>query len=271
MRSVLHLSDLHFGRVDRSSLKPLLRAAWEIGPDLVAVSGDLTQRARRSEFREARSFLSSLPLPQIVVPGNHDIPLYNPVLRFLMPLKRYKRFISGDIAPMYVDEEVAALGVNTTRSLVAKGGRINITQVESICRHFSRLERGQTRIIVTHHPFDLPEGYSTVNLVGRSRMAMEKFARCGIDLFLSGHLHITHTGNTARYMIPGFSALVVQAGTVTSTRGRGELNSFNLIRIDPPGIEVETHTWRPGALAFARSRSSHFMKTEKGWVPADSI
>jgi len=267
----MHLSDLHFGRVDRAMLQPLLLAAWEIKPDLVAVSGDLTQRARRSEFREARAFLSSLPLPQVVVPGNHDIPLYNPVLRFLKPLERYKRFISGDIAPMYIDEELAVLGVNTTRSLVAKGGRINVTQVEGICMHFSRLGREKARIIVTHHPFDLPEGYSAVNLVGRSRMAMESFARCGVDLFLSGHLHITRTGSTARYMIPGFSALVIQAGTVTSTRGRGELNSFNLIRIALPEIELETHTWRPGTGTFARSRVAYFRNTGQGWVPQEQV
>lgn len=263
----MHLSDLHFGRVDRAMLQPLLLAAWEIKPDLVAVSGDLTQRARKAEFREARDFLGSLPLPQVVVPGNHDIPLYNPVLRFLKPLARYRRIISGDIAPMFIDEEIAVLGVNTTRSLVAKGGRINITQVENICMHFSRLEGEQTRIIVTHHPFDLPEGYSSVNLVGRSRMAMENFARCGVDLFLSGHLHITCAGNTARYRIPGFSALVIQAGTVISTRGRGELNSFNLLRIAPSEIQLETHAWQPGTGIFARSQASRFRRTGQGWAP----
>lgn len=269
MRSILHLSDLHFGRVDISLLQPLVTSAWRIRPDLVAVSGDLTQRARVREFRQARDFLGSLPGPQVVVPGNHDIPLYNPVLRFLMPLARYRRYISSDIAPAYIDKEMAVLGVNTTRSLVARGGRINIAQVQNICRHFSPTGRSPLRIVVTHHPFDLPEGYSNIHLVGRARMAMEFFARCGVDLFLSGHLHVTRTGNTARYMIPGFSALVIQAGTGISTRVRGELNSFNLIRLMPSEISVEAHTWRVDSGTFLPVRTMRFVRTEQAWVPRE--
>ena len=269
MRSILHLSDLHFGRIDKSLLNPLVAAAWRIGPDLVAISGDLTQRARVREFKQAREFLDSLPQPQVVVPGNHDIPLYNPLLRFLVPLARYRRHISKDTAPGYVDGEMAVLGVNTTRSLVARGGRINIAQVLNICRHFSLLGRGRIRIVVTHHPFDLPEGYSHIHLVGRARMAMEHFARCGVDLFLSGHLHITRTGNTARYMIPGFSALVIQAGTGISTRIRGELNSFNLVRVKHSEISVEAHTWQIDSGSFLPVRTTRFSRTERQWEPIE--
>jgi 3',5'-cyclic AMP phosphodiesterase CpdA len=73
MRVLVHLSDIHFGRVNPSLLAPLVKTINEIEPDLVAVSGDLTQRARSHQFREARAFLDSLPQPQIIVPGNHDI------------------------------------------------------------------------------------------------------------------------------------------------------------------------------------------------------
>lgn len=247
-------------------LKPLAAAIWEIMPDLTAVSGDLTQRARAREFREARVFLESLPVPHIIVPGNHDVPLYNPFFRFLLPLARFTRYISSNLSPLYVDDEIAVLGANTTRSLVAKGGRINIGQVDNICRQFSLLRKEQIKIIVTHHPFDLPEGFSNINLVGRSRMAMENFAECGVDLFLSGHLHLALTGNTARYRIPGFSALVITAGTVVSTRGRGELNSFNLIRIALPDLSIETYAWNPYLKRFLPSGIQHFResKNEEG-------
>src|SRR5215216_6264140 len=118
MRRIVHLSDLHFGRVNPDLLGPLTRTVRELEPDLIAVSGDLTQRARSHQFQEARSFLDTLPKPQIVVPGNHDIPLHNVFARFVEPLTKYKRYITEDMQPTYEDEEVVIVGVNTARSLV---------------------------------------------------------------------------------------------------------------------------------------------------------
>jgi 3',5'-cyclic AMP phosphodiesterase CpdA len=266
MRTIIHLSDLHFGRVDQPTLQPLILAVSAMKPDLVAVSGDLTQRARVEQFKAARSFLNALPGPQIIVPGNHDIPLYNPVLRFSRPLSRFQRYITNDLAPTYLDDEIAVLGVNTARALVIKGGRVNSQQVASIYEQFYRLRGQQTKIIVTHHPFDLPEGFADIDLVGRARMAMENFGKCGVDLFLAGHLHVTHTGSTARYKMTRYSALVIQAGTATSTRGRGELNAFNLIRITPPQISIETHIWQPDRYKFALSQTMHFRRSKDGWI-----
>src|SRR6267143_7245922 len=107
MRTLVHLSDLHFGRVDERLIDPLISAVTEINPDLVAVSGDLTQRARSHQFREARAFLDALPQPQIVVPGNHDVPLHNLFTRFLQPLYKYRRYITNDLQPFFTDEEIA--------------------------------------------------------------------------------------------------------------------------------------------------------------------
>src|SRR5712691_1839723 len=120
MRTLVHLSDLHFGRVDEQLISPLISAVTEINPDLVAVSGDLTQRARSAQFEQARAFLDSLPQPQIVVPGNHDVPLHNVFIRFLWPLHKYKRYITDDLQPVYVDDEMVVVGVNTARSFVFK-------------------------------------------------------------------------------------------------------------------------------------------------------
>ena len=117
MRTVVHLSDLHFGRTDDAVIQPLVSAIREIAPDVIAVSGDLTQRARREQFRAARAFLDRLAAPKIIVPGNHDVPLYDVFRRFLRPLARYRRYITGDLQPFYGDEEIAVLGINTARSL----------------------------------------------------------------------------------------------------------------------------------------------------------
>ncbi|MGA9341965.1 MAG: metallophosphoesterase family protein, partial [Rhodanobacteraceae bacterium] len=214
MRTIAHLSDLHFGRVDETLIEPLVACVNRIGPDLIAVSGDLTQRARSAQFREARAFLDRLAAPRVVVPGNHDVPLHNVVTRSLLPLVRYRRHVSDDVEPFYADDAIAVLGINTARSLTFKGGRINRGQLERMRTQFAPLGETVTKIIVTHHPLDLPEGHGARDLVGRARLAMTAFAECGVDVLLAGHLHVGHSGNTAtRYRIAGHAALVVQAGT----------------------------------------------------------
>lgn len=266
MRKLVHLSDLHFGRVDYGVVEPLIATVNEMKPHVVAVSGDLTQRARSHQFVEARKFLDALPEPQIIVPGNHDVPLYNFVARFTQPLTKYRRHITDDLEPFYADEEVAILGINTARSLTTKYGRINERQIEAIRSRMCSYKDEMTKIIVTHHPFDLPEGHDQRELVGRAELAMQALASCGADVLLAGHLHVGHTGQTAkRYRIEGHSALVISAGTATSTRSRGESNSFNLIRINHPYIKVERYSWQSEPGRFAPSFSESFEHTKEGW------
>ena len=269
MRTLVHLSDLHFGRVDPVLLAPLAQAIAGLQPDLVVVSGDFTQRARTAQFRDAAQWLSTLPQPQLLVPGNHDVPLYDVFRRFLAPLDRFHRWIEDDPFPWYEDAEIAVIGVNTARSLTFKGGRINAEQVAEVARRFHALPESVTRIVVSHHPFDLPDGAEATDLVGRADMAMEAFAGCGVDLFLSGHLHRSHAASTAsRYLIEGFAALVFQAGTATSTRGRGEANAFNTIRIGTSAMSLEAWMWDPARGRFqAAARESFDYLHGRGWAP----
>jgi 3',5'-cyclic AMP phosphodiesterase CpdA len=269
MRTVVHLSDLHFGRTDPRIITPLSETVRRLSPDLVTVSGDLTQRARSHQFRAAKAFLDTLPSPQIVVPGNHDIPAHNLLARFLQPLDKYKALVTGELQPVYADEEMIVIGVNTARSLTIKGGRINDEQIAAIQEKFRHLDEAVTKIIVSHHPFDVPEGFDEDDLVERADVAVRVLAQLGVDLFISGHLHVSHTGHTAkRYRISGHSALVVQAGTATSTRSRGEANSFNVLRINHPRITIERLVWQAQSQIFDLSSSEHFHHTADGWMPA---
>ncbi|MBA3961086.1 MAG: metallophosphoesterase [Chthoniobacterales bacterium] len=268
MRKLLHLSDLHFGRVDNSLVEPMVTMAQSLAPDLVVVSGDFTQRARRTQFRAARIFLDRLPMPRLVVPGNHDIPLWDVVRRFASPLGRYRRYITDDLAPFYHDEEMAVLGINTARSLTRKYGRINALQIAHAGEVFAGITSGVTKVVVTHHPFDLPPG-SHSHLVGRAAMAMQGLAAAGVDLILSGHLHLQHTGlTTKRYRIKGYSALVAQTGTTISTRGRGEANSFNFITIEREAISIASHLWSPEQRQFLANPVARFVRSAEGWRPA---
>ena len=267
MRTLVHLSDLHFDRVDESIIEPVIKTVTALEPDVVVVSGDLTQRARSHQFQEAREFLDALPSPQIIVPGNHDVPLHNVFARFFQPLDKYKRYITDDLTPFYSDEEVAILGINTARSMTIKDGRVNEEQIAAIRDRLCPFGDEITKIIVTHHPFDLPEGHDERDLVNRAQMAMEAIANCGADVLLAGHLHVSHTGHSsARYKIAGHSALVVSAGTATSTRHRGESNTFNVIRVKHPFINVERLAWQPERGEFAPSSTEHFRHTDEGWT-----
>jgi 3',5'-cyclic AMP phosphodiesterase CpdA len=167
----------------------------------------------------------------------------------------------------YADEEMVVVGVSTARSLTIKGGRINQEQVARVREKLCSFDDEMVKILVTHHPFDLPEGYSDRDLVGRARMAMAGLAECGADMFLAGHLHVTYSGQTAkRYNIQGHSALVVQAGTAASTRGRGEANSFNVIRLNHPNISVERLSWNSESVSFGIASEEQFQHSSDGWV-----
>jgi 3',5'-cyclic AMP phosphodiesterase CpdA len=267
MRTIVHLSDIHFGRVDSRLVAPLVSTIHTVAPSLVAISGDLTQRARRSEFQEARAFLDQLHFPMLVVPGNHDVPLYNIASRFLNPYGRYRRYLERDLAPVYQDIEMVAVGLNSARALPLRGGgRLNEAQVTLAAARLMSAPPDAIKVVVTHHPFDLPEGHGDEHLIGRSNMAMQQLAAAGADVFLAGHLHVSHVGHTAeRYQIAGHSALVVQAGTL-STRGRGELNTINVLRLARAHITIERYRWDESRQAFQSSWTGTFQRTSDGWL-----
>jgi 3',5'-cyclic AMP phosphodiesterase CpdA len=268
MRRVVHLSDVHFGRTRPVLVAATLEAVRRIDPHLVAISGDLTQRARRTQFQEARAFLDQLPSPQLIVPGNHDVPLYNVLERFLDPLGSYRRFITRNLRPVHLDEEIAVVGLNTTRSFTIKDGTIRPPDLRHACATLLRAGTGVVKIAVAHHPFEYPDNASTRRQKAAAIRALEALARAGADVFLTGHLHVSYAGHTAvRYRIAGRTAVVIEAGTATSTRGRGEANSFNVLRVDHDSIAVERWQWDPRRGAFAVADVQLFDRSPQGWNP----
>jgi len=248
MARIAHLSDVHFGAHDPAIVAGV--EAWLTAerPDLVVVSGDWTQRARREQFREAAAFLGRLRgagLNVLGVAGNHDVPLYDVVHRFIRPLARYRRYIDAQLCPWFENERIAVLGINTARSLTFKDGRINEAQMAIIRDRFAAVGEARTRILVTHHPlFAMPigEAEGMTEAVGRHEGALAAVADAGVHLLLAGHFHRSFAGSARQMVERAGPALVVQAGTATSTRIReGEAQSFNLIdaaRNDRVGVRV---------------------------------
>ena len=269
MRTIAHISDLHFGREERRAVEGLLADLGDRAPSLVVVSGDLTQRARRREFAAARDFLGRLPFPKIVVPGNHDVPLYNVVNRFARPLQRYREYITDELSPTYIDEEIAVLGINTARSLTWKGGRISHRQIAEVRAKLCPVPPSALKIAVTHHQFIPPPGKSAGDLVGRAMLALEALEACGVDLLLAGHLHLGYTGDVrATHRTATRSMVVVQAGTAVSTRGRGEANSYNFLTIDRGHLTVAVRSW--DGTRFSTTRTVHYAKSGNEWRRGDA-
>lgn len=259
MRTIAQISDLHFGREIGAVVESLLASLAQHRPDLVVVSGDLTQRARVAEFAEARRFLDRIALPKLIVPGNHDLPLYNVVGRLLRPMRNYNRFIGPLDQPegFYNDGALAVLGLNTSRRLSRKNGRLSIDQIASIKRVFAAVAPETFKAVVTHHPFAGPAGDTRIALAGRADAALSALAVAGVQLLMSGHHHVARTSEWVDAGT-GRTLLIVHSGTAVSTRVRSnDGNSYNIIRIDPGGVTVRILECVRGNGFEARKESRH--------------
>ena len=261
MRSIAHISDLHFGRHDPRKVDALVASLDKNRPDLVVISGDLTQRARRTEFAEAGQFLDRIRRPIVVVPGNHDVPLYAVHQRFLQPFTKFDRFITAarGADSCFADSDLAVLGLNTARRLIWKGGRVSHDQMDTIRRMFANLPDSVWKVLVTHHPLASVEGEPVIELAGRAKLAVRAVADAGVHMLLSGHHHRAVAGGVEPKLVLNGSVLVVHAGTAVSTRTRhAEGNSYNLIRLSPARAEITVMEWAEPVFEPARTASYAF-------------
>jgi 3',5'-cyclic AMP phosphodiesterase CpdA len=270
MRTIAHLSDIHFGRTDPAVVEGCARDVNDLKPSLVVMSGDFTQRARAGQYRAAMEFMRRLPQPQLVVPGNHDIPLFNLFDRFLWPMRNYHKYVTRDMRPFHVDDELMVIGINTARSFTLtpdgfwKDGRISEEQLLDIKLRACDLPPNVFKVVVTHHPFIPPPGERVHGTVHGARRALDQFEQCNIDLLLAGHLHMGYSGDVrTHHEATKRSILSVQAGTATSTRRRSEPNAYNMITINPEQVTIQVRAW-DGA-RFADAARTHFSRLDGVW------
>jgi 3',5'-cyclic AMP phosphodiesterase CpdA len=271
MARLIHLSDLHFGAHDPPLVEAVEQRAHDIKPDLVVISGDFTQRARTEQFQEACEFLERLRdagHEVLAVPGNHDVPLYDVLRRFLSPLTRYTRFVDDTLCPLHEIPGATVLGINTARSLTFSDGRISHEQMDFIRDTFERADPKSMRILVTHHPlFALPVGENVARAVGRSELALDAIGDAGVDMLLAGHNHQASIHSARDLVTRAGGALVIQAGTATSVRLREQPQSFNRIDIDGDSATVTIESWDGSQFApqdaqrFVREGGDHWRIT----------
>jgi len=267
VRLIAHLSDLHFGRERRSAVAALQAELQALAPDLVIVSGDLTQRARAKQFVAARDFLCALPGPTLTLPGNHDLPLYDVPRRAFDPLGMYRRFIARDLCPYFYDDELAVLALNTATASAWREGRVTAAQADLVRERFRDVPAAAIRILVTHHPLLGQAAGERGNTVAGRDAVLAAAADCGADVFLSGHTHVEHAaavdlqrGGTSH------SVLALEAGTAVSDRTRGAGDSINVLKTSATVIELEVRTCRDGLCT--PTMHARFARTSSPWQAA---
>jgi len=265
MRTIAHISDLHFGRIDPPVAEGLVRDLAGQAPSLVVVSGDFTQRARRSQYEQAAAFLKRLPVPQLVVPGNHDVPLWDVVRRFLNPLGRFRQYITGNLCPIFRDEQMLVLGINTARSFTQKSGWISERELQQIQRLTCEAPPELMKVVVTHHPFIPAPRDPDGDIVLGASSALDRLEQCGIDLLLAGHLHLAyHDDIRSHHKSLKRSVLSVQAGTATSTRRRHEPNAYNWLTLSRDRVDVEVRIWN--GKEFEKSLVTRYERNNHIWT-----
>jgi 3',5'-cyclic AMP phosphodiesterase CpdA len=260
MTRILHLSDIHFGAVDDRLVDPFLDLAHRLNPDLCVVSGDLTQRARGSQFRAAHAFLARLPGPILVVPGNHDMPLHNLAVRLLAPFTGYARVLGHDLEPQVRLPDAMVQGVNTANPLVWKAGRLRSASLTRLTDAFAAAPPGLWRIAVMHHA-PVPAADGTPADIADPVGTLAALARAGADIVLSGHTHMPHTG----FAETAAGVLFLQVGTAISTRLKTGTNDFALVTLKPGEVTVESWLSPPGQPGFTPGPTQAYVHPGPTW------
>lgn len=262
MPVVAHLSDLHFGAASDDLAESLLADLDTLAPDVVVVSGDLTQRARRGQFAHARAYLDRIPGPVLTVPGNHDLPLFDVPRRVFDATGRYRHYVGDDIDPVLTLPGMVLIGLGTMAAWRWKAGHATAEQADAVRRVLAATSASSWPLLVTHHPV-LPPRLS--GLAGRTRL-VEACARGGVAVLLAGHTHVA----SSRVVSLGReatapTAVSVVTGTATSTRVRGTPNGYSVLRLDParvPGARLDVELREPSGSTWSTTCTSTFR-----WAP----
>ncbi|MCA9131758.1 MAG: metallophosphoesterase [Planctomycetales bacterium] len=277
---ILQISDLHFGSPYVEEVgEAALRSAHRLQPDLLVVSGDLTQRARREQFAAARDYLERFPqVPRMVIPGNHDVPLYDVARRLRDPHRLYREIISRELNTVLQVNGTVLVGLDSTapRSAISNG-RIHSWQLDFCQQAFAQAPKDATKIVVAHHHFAPAPDYLHDSAMPKARRAINRFTELGVELIMGGHLHRAYIGNSLDFY-PGEhrdrGIIIVQSGTTTSRRGRGreqEKNTFNLIELGNETIKITHYLYFDAEHGFIANSRHEFRRHASANPPSSAL
>lgn len=267
---ILHLSDPHFGTNPADVTAALLAEAQRLAPDLIILSGDITQRAREEQFQAAARFIEQLPpVPRLIVPGNHDIPLFDIRRRICAPHERFTRILSTEVASSLEVGDIQVIGFNSAPPWRHINGELSAQKVEQVLAEYAHV-RVSFRICVFHHPLDVRRFQDRINIIRGASALCPVLARHGVDLVMSGHIH-DPLMRTSEHRYPGLerSLVFLLAGTCISRRTRiGAPNSFNCIETSPQEANMRIERWDLDTRTreFKPVQIGHFHRTDKGWI-----
>ncbi|MBC7782088.1 MAG: metallophosphoesterase family protein [Proteobacteria bacterium] len=251
---LLHMSDLHFGYADPRAIDALRRSVVSLAPERVVITGDLTQRARPSQFAEAAAFVDSLGIPVTLIPGNHDLPLENWARRLLFPRKAFHAAFRTRAGSHAVEQGYELVGFDTTRVYLPVGGALDPRAVPDMTP--GRVVGGAKhwRIALLHHPPLVPEGIAPERALRDGIEALDALGLRGIDVVLCGHVHIASV-----LVAPAGSpaaarrVLTINAGSATCERNPPHEHSFVLIEDCADGLSIAPYRFVEEADAFHRA------------------
>lgn len=243
-RVIMQVSDLHLGpHFNRQRGDLVVQEAQELQPDLVVIAGDLVMRADfQDQWLEARAFIERLPQPRLIVMGNHDVPQYNQLARYVWPKARFSRYISPILNPVWTCDDMVVVGLNTARSFTIQGGKLTQRQIDWMEQTLGGFPDRYCKVVVMHHHVLAPPGDTAKKTIVNARAAVEAMDRAGAELVLCGHIHTAFIGNTLDVSATlSAGTIISQSGTATSSRGRRWMrgkNSFNIIEIEDQAIRI---------------------------------
>lgn len=263
---IIHVSDVHFGKIAHPAIvNALIDEISHEKPDVVAFSGDLTQRARSREFRAAREMLDAIEAPLVVVPGNHDVyPWWRPVGRIFNPLSRWKRWIGDDLCPKFEMEGLSVLGLNSAHGRTIKGGKIDDVMHHQVREHFQNAPGGAFKVMVLHHHLTKIQALGPHDVARNARRTLAEAGRMCVDLVLCGHLHISHI-EPIEIAPAGHRIVIASAGTATSNRGREsnrDTNFYNLIEVEEESFRIEERKFDLERLRFTVDASGEYQRAK---------
>lgn len=255
---LIHLSDLHFGRTRQDCLDAIQRFCQQHQPEVVVISGDLTQRARFREFYLCKQFLQSLGVPYFVVPGNHDIPLYHVIDRIFRPFHYYQLFF-GELEPSLETKHFHLIGLNTIRPRYHTKAEISEHQVLQVQQHLKQASQDKLRVLVSHQPFYTArtDHHHQSDCPVLAEYALKHWGEYGLNFLLHGHLHVSAVYDLNQHYQLGLPHAVyeVHAGTSCSNRLYKKLaNSFNVIY---PDGEVQHYDFDETRQEFVVHHKTH--------------